>query len=168
MENDRKIPITQIITGLNVGGAEMMLLKVLRSVDLEHYPSRVISLTDSGVIGSQIESLGIPVTAMGMKPGRFSYSDIQKLSQKIKEQNPAVIQTWMYHADFIGGWAAKMAGVKGIAWNIRNSTLDVRKSKASTLAIVGLCALLSHSIPRRIVVCTKSASKVHQKIGYSF
>jgi len=167
MENDRKIPITHIITGLNVGGAEMMLLKLLRAVDLEHYPSRVISLTDTGVIGSQIESLGIPVAAMGMKPGRFSNFDIKKLSREIKEQNPAVIQTWMYHADFIGGWAAKSAGVKGIAWNIRNSTLDVRKSKASTLAIVGVCALLSQFIPRRIVVCSHSASKVHQKIGYS-
>jgi len=39
MENDRKIPITHIITGLNVGGAEMMLLKLLRAVDLEQYPS---------------------------------------------------------------------------------------------------------------------------------
>jgi glycosyltransferase involved in cell wall biosynthesis len=167
MKNDRQIQITHIITGLNVGGAEMMLLKLLRAVDLEQYPSGVISLTDSGVIGAQIEALGIPVVSMGMKPGRFRYSDIQKISQKIEEQNPAVVQTWMYHADFIGGWAAKRAGVKGIAWNIRNSTLDAQKSKASTLAIVGMCALLSHSIPRRIVVCSHSASKVHQKIGYS-
>jgi glycosyltransferase involved in cell wall biosynthesis len=167
MEDNRQIHITHIITGLNVGGAEMMLLKLLWAVDLEKYPSRVISLTDNGVLGTRIESLGIPVTAMGMKPGRFSYRDIKQLSQEIKEQNPDVIQTWMYHADFIGGWAAKRAGVKGIAWNIRNSTLDVRKSKASTLAIVGMCALLSHYVPRRIVVCSQSASRVHQKIGYS-
>ncbi len=72
----------------------------------------------------------------------------------------------MYPADLLGGWAAKRQG-QGNAWNIRNSTLDWKKSKASTLATVGTCALLSHFIPGRIAVCSQAASLIHQKIGYA-
>ncbi|OHY34137.1 hypothetical protein [Cylindrospermopsis raciborskii] len=53
------IRIAFIITGLNTGGAEMMLLKLLERLSPEFVP-KVISLTDIGVIGQSIQSLGIP------------------------------------------------------------------------------------------------------------
>lgn len=159
--------VTHIITGLNTGGAEMMLYKLLKAADIHRFPSRVISMTDIGEIGSQIMALGIHVSTMGMESGKLSYSSIKHLTQEIKNNSPKVVQTWMYHADLLGGWAAKNAGVNSIAWNIRNSTLDWRKSKATTLATVGFCAFLSYFIPKRIFVCSQAALLVHQKIGYA-
>jgi glycosyltransferase involved in cell wall biosynthesis len=167
MDSGRTLPVTHIITGLGTGGAEMMLYKLLKTLDLQKYPSKVISLTGIGDIGSLIKGLGVPVSVMGLKPGGFSKSDIDSLVLEIKKEMPAVVQTWMYHSDLLGGLAANRAGVKSIAWNIRNSTLDWRKSKPTTLITVGLCALLSHFIPQRIAVCSQAASLVHQRIGYS-
>jgi hypothetical protein len=34
------------------------------------------------------------------------------LVKLIRKINPDIIQTWMYHSDFIGGLAAKIAGTK--------------------------------------------------------
>jgi glycosyltransferase involved in cell wall biosynthesis len=167
MNNNPIIPITHIITDLDTGGAEIMLSKLLKTVDCQRFPSRVISLTTTGSIGQQIEALGISVSAMGMKPGQISLSDITHLTEEIIKQDPAIVQTWMYHADLLGGLAAKRAGIRQIAWNIRNSTLDWKKSKTSTMFIVAICALLSHSIPKKIVICSQAAAKVHRKAGYN-
>lgn len=167
MKTPSIFPITHIITGLDTGGAEIMLSKMLKSVDRQKFPSYVISLTTVGSIGRQIESLGIPVMALGMKPGRIGFSDITHLTEEIKKQHPAIVQTWMYHADLLGGLAARRAGIKQVAWNIRNSTLNWRKSKASTLFTVATCALLSHFIPRKIVVCSQAAAAIHRKTGYN-
>jgi glycosyltransferase involved in cell wall biosynthesis len=167
MSNDRIIPITHIITDLNVGGAEIMLLKLLRSVDQEQFPSRVISLTDIGPIGRQMKALFVKVTALGMQPGRMAPADINHLGRVLKEEPVQVVQTWMYHSDLLGGLAARNAGIHGIAWNIRNSTLDLKKSKVSTLITVGACSLLSYFIPRKIAVCSQVAAQVHRKAGYA-
>ncbi|GAP19946.1 glycosyltransferase family 4 protein [Leptolinea tardivitalis] len=167
MSYDNRFPVTHVITGLGVGGAEMMLYKLLSVIDRKKYPPHVISLTDVGEIGKRISSLGISVKSLGMKPGRFGFSDVERLVNLVRDQKPAVVQTWMYHADLMGGWAAKKAGSHNIAWNIRNSTLDRKTSKASTMLIVRLCALLSHSIPERIIVCSQAAADIHQKIGYN-
>jgi glycosyltransferase involved in cell wall biosynthesis len=167
MNKERIIPITHIITDLNVGGAEIMLQKLLRSVDLEHFPSRVISLTDIGPIGRQMEKSSVRVSALGMKPGKMTPADINHLGRIIKEEPVQVVQTWMYHSDLLGGLAARKAGIQGIAWNIRNSTLDLKKSKASTLLTVGACSLFSHFIPRRIIVCSEAAARIHRKVGYA-
>jgi len=166
-EKRNPLAVTHIITGLSTGGAEMMLYKLLMSVDKHRISSRVISLTEMGEIGPLIQEAGIPVTALGMKLGSINSTGINQLVLEINKSETAVVQTWMYHADLLGGWAAKKAGIQNIAWNIRNSTLDWRKSKFTTLATVGLCAILSHFIPKRIAVCSQVASKVHQNVGYA-
>jgi glycosyltransferase involved in cell wall biosynthesis len=166
-DSTNKIPVTHIITGLETGGAEMMLYKLLKAVDYQRFPSQVISLTGIGEIGRLIQGIGIPVSALDMKSGRFRLSETKILERQILDGKPVIVQTWMYHSDLLGGWAAKKVGVNKIAWNIRNSTLDWRKSKVSTLITVGLCAILSNFIPKRIAVCTQAAAQFHKKIGYS-
>ena len=71
----------------------------------------------------------------------------------------------MYHADFFGGVAAKIAGVKNIFWNIRNSNLD-KKTKFSTKLVLKINALLSRFVPRKIISCSENAIKIHITEGY--
>lgn len=167
MNTISSISVIHIITGLNVGGAEMMLFKLLEAIDRERYPSMVISLTDIGLIGKRMQDVGIPVIAINMQAGSLSFRGVQQLVNVLKNARPQVVQTWMYHADLLGGWAACMASVKKIAWNIRNSTLDWKRSKFSTQVTVKLCAVLSHKLPNRIIACSKAAADVHRRIGYA-
>ena len=159
--------IVFIITGLSTGGAEMMLLKVLERLDRQRFAPHVISLTMLGELAPRIAALGIPVEAVGMKPGLLSAAGLFRLVQMLKRLTPDVVHTWMYHADLLGGLAARLSGVSAIGWCIRNSNLDKDKTKLSTRAVVGLCASISKWVPSRILSCSEKARQVHVGCGYA-
>ena len=158
--------VVHIITGLGLGGAETMLHKVLSRTDRAAFTVEVISLSDIGPIGERIQQLGIPVSSAGFSTGRSAPAAIGRLVRMLRARRPDVVQTWMYHADLLGGIAARLAGVKAIAWNIRNSTLDAKTSKRSTIRIMQLCARLSARLPARIVTCSQTAKDLHVSQGY--
>ena len=159
--------ITHIITDLSTGGAEIMLLKLLSHIDRERFSSQVISLTGGGAIGERLEGLGVPVQTLGMRPGVPDPSAMLRLAGWLHTNPSALVQTWMYHADLVGGLAARLAGRAPVIWGIRNSNLDVIHSKRNTRWTVKVCALLSNIVPARIVSCSETARRIHIKLGYS-
>ncbi len=144
----------------------MTLLKLLVSLDRESFESVVVSLTDLGEIGKRIEEEGVPVIALNMRSGVPNPMGMIKLIREIKKYKPDVVQTWMYHADLLGGLAAKLSGVKNIVWNIRNSDLDPDKTRMHTRLTVKLCAFLSHWAPKKIISNSNKAIEIHQQAGY--
>ena len=158
--------LIMVITGLSTGGAEMMLFNVLQYIDRRRFSPHVISLTTKGEIGPRIETLGIPVEALGMRPGRFSPVKFLRLVLRFRELYPDVVQTWMYHADLLGGVAAHLVGIRAIAWSIRQSNLSPLHNKRSTLWTMKTCAVLSPRIPRKILCCARVAKDNHISAGY--
>ncbi|MFP5415180.1 MAG: glycosyltransferase [Gammaproteobacteria bacterium] len=145
----------------------MMLFKVLERLDRQRFAPHVISLTTRGELASRIAALGIPVDAVDLKPSLSGLSGFFRLVRLLKRLNPDVVHTWMYHADLLGGLAARLAGAKAVAWGIRNSNLDRDKTKFSTRAVVGLCASASKWLPSRILSCSERARQVHVERGYA-
>lgn len=159
--------ITHIITGLNTGGAEGMLYKLLSYTDLALYEIDVISLLDIGPVGKKIEDLGIPVRALGMRPNAPNPFALVRLAWWLRRNRPDLIQTWMYHADLFGGVAAKLGGVSTpVIWGIRTSNLDHKFSKKSTILTVKISAFLSRWIPQKIICCSEASKVVHINMGY--
>ena len=156
--------IFNIITGLNNGGAEAVLYRLC--VHDTNYKHTVISLMDEGKYGQLLKEAGVVVHCLNMPAGRVTLSGLYKLFKLIRKFKPNVVQTWMYHADLIGGVIARLAGIKKIFWNIRHTTLEKGKSKRSTIFIAKLCAMLSKRVPKGIVCCAKKAVEVHASIGY--
>ena len=159
--------ITHIITGLNIGGAETMLYRLLSSMDSKEFSFEVISLTDIGLIGKKIQKLGIPVRALGMRSGVPNPISLFRLAYWLRKSSPDIIQTWMYHADFMGGLAAKLSGISApVIWGIRQTKL-VPSMKRSTRFIARISAYLSYVIPKRIISCAKAAKSAHVALGYN-
>ncbi|ENW25304.1 hypothetical protein F925_00638 [Acinetobacter lwoffii NCTC 5866 = CIP 64.10 = NIPH 512] len=158
--------VLHIIIGLNVGGAELMLKRlVLHSQQKGEYQHEVISLTDLGVVGADLRKQGVPVYTLGMTSVFKLPIIFFKLKSIIKQINPDVVQTWMYHADFLGGLAAKQAGIDNIIWGIR--TTDVAQGASRlTVLLRSLCAKLSYRIPRKIVCAAHLSKDLHEKVGY--
>ena len=162
-----RVLVTHIITDLSTGGAEIMLLKLLSHIDRQRFDSRVISLTNSGPIGDRLEALDIPVQALRMRPGIPDPIAIFRLAGWLRSNPPALVQTWMYHADLVGGVAARLAGREPVIWGIRNSNLDVVHSRRSTRWTVRVCTFLSRWVPQRIVSCSETARRIHAGLGYA-
>lgn len=156
--------VLHIITGLGNGGAEGVLYRlVTNDRSNEHI---VVSLMDEGKYGPLLIKKGISVHCLNMSQGKPSIKSIAKLFKLIKSEKPDVVQTWMYHADLIGGVIAKSLGIKKVFWNIRHSTFDPSFTKSSTIKVAKLCAKLSRIVPSAIVSCSHVAVQPHVEMGY--
>jgi glycosyltransferase involved in cell wall biosynthesis len=155
-----------ITTSLTSGGAEIMLHKLLQHLDRRRYDPLVISLGSKGEVGPRIEALGIPVLSLNIKPGLPNPLKFLKLVSILKKFEPDLVQTWMYHADLLGGLAARLVGCQHVVWNLRNSNLDNKLTKRSTLMVFKACASLSAWLPERILSCSKRGVAVHTMGGY--
>ena len=161
----RKLRVMHVITGLGQGGAESVLLRLATYPEaaVEH---TVVSLTDEGIYGERLRAAGVAVHALGMKRGRVSLGGFLALRALIARTRPDAVQTWMYHADLIGGLAARLAGVRAIAWGIRNSGEHLERSSRSARLVLRACALLSGWVPRAIVCAAQKAAERHADKGY--
>ena len=164
---ERAIRVVHVITGLDVGGAEMMLCKLMRATNRSRIDPTVISLSSLGAIGSRIQEAGVEVRALQMRSSSALPGAMVRLTGWLRELRPDVVQTWMYHADLLGGVAARLAGCRRVVWGLRQSSVSVDLLGPRTHRLVRVCAALSGTIPSRIVACSETTRKAHAAFGYS-
>jgi glycosyltransferase involved in cell wall biosynthesis len=157
--------ILHIITGLNDGGAEAVLYRLICQDGAERH--HVVSLMDEGKYGPQLREAGARVTCLEMPSRLLTPRGLWRLWRQLQNDRPHVVQTWMYHGDLVGGVLARFAGVRRICWGIHNTTLEPGRSARSTIWIARLNARLSHWVPHAIVCCAKKSRDVHAALGYS-
>ena len=168
MKQSVPLPMKQvhIITSLDLGGAEIMLFRLLTHLDRKKFDPTVICLGHDGPIGEKIHSLNIPVFSLNIDPNRPNPLAWFKLLKILRLIHPSMIQTWMYHSDLFGGLAGFLIKVP-VIWAIHNSTTDPQHTRKRTLFIVRLCALLSRFIPIKVISCSEKARQIHVEVGYS-
>jgi len=159
--------VLYVITGLFRGGAELMLYRLLSRLDRTRFTPQVVSLLDHGPVSRKIQALGIPVRSLGMKRGIPNPAVVLRLAGWLRQDPPDMMQTWMYHADLVGGLAAQLVGNIPVAWGIRHSDLNSETSSSLTHLTVKTCAILSRWLPDRIVCCSEASRQVHTALGYA-
>jgi glycosyltransferase involved in cell wall biosynthesis len=160
--------VLHVITSLNTGGAELMLLKLVgEQMAQGRYRHRVISLQTMGTVGSRLQALGVEVEALGMTGSLGLVRGFAGLVRRIREIRPDVLQTWMYHADLVAGLAGRLAGCRRILWGVRVAEMfPAMGVSRSAMWSRRLCALLSRRVPSRIVYVAESARSAHESLGY--
>jgi len=161
------IKVAHIITGLAPDGAEKMLHRLVAGMDSNIFRNEVISLTDLGPMAKRLEASSASVRALGMRPGIPSPHHVLRLARWLRQSHPKVVQTWMYHADLIGGIAARLSGSSPVVWNIRHSELRKGIDKRHTFWTASACARLSRRVPDRIVCCSEASREFHARMGYA-
>ncbi|CAH0149956.1 Putative glycosyltransferase EpsF [Massilia sp. Bi118] len=157
--------ILHIISGLADGGAEAILFQLCRTDSGNQHS--VISLGGRGKYSELLENEGIGVEHLGMSGSRISLANIRALYDAVRNYRPDVVQTWMYHADLLGGVIARAAGRAPVCWGVHNSALVPGQSKRATILISKLNAILSHVLPAKVIYCAEKARNVHEELGYS-
>lgn len=159
-----KPTIFHIITDLHEGGAEGVLYRICEfDTSSTHV---VVSLSVGGKYALMLKGLGIEVIELQLNNPFLFISSFVKIFRLIRIYKPQVVQTWMYHSDFFGGVAARLAGARSVCWGIRHSNLTFGTVKAKTILIAKICALLSYFVPDQIISCSEQGMYSHIKFGY--
>ena len=114
--------ITFLITELDSGGAERALVQIAIGLSPDDWKRSVICLSDRGALAGTLEEAGIPVTCLGVHRTR-SLRDLWKatagLTHELRQQQPTVLQTFLWHANIVGRVAARRAKVSHVVSGIR-------------------------------------------------
>lgn len=153
-----------IISGLHDGGAEASLFQLCRGEP--RFAHRVVSMMGEGKYGPLLRRAGIPVHTLDMPRGRVTIAGLFKLYRVLCNEQIDVVQTWMYHADLMGGLMAHIASSAPVFWNIRHGDLRTGDVSRSAILSARACARLSRHIPRGIICCAGTAAESHAKLGY--
>ena len=165
MTSHKKTKILHVIGGLTLGGAQAVMTRLIENTlsDAEH---TVVSMLDEGVYGKPLRRKGVCVVTLNMQPDQITKIPVLAMRSILRSAQPDIVQTWMYHADLLGGVVARLSRCNRVIWGIRHSDLDPARSKARTRRIARLCAFLSRWIPSAIACCSNEAARVHQSLGY--
>src|SRR5262249_35602772 len=113
--------VLHIITGLESGGAEGMLARLVARTNRSRFNPVVVSMTDAGIIGPSVRAAGVPSETPGVGRGRVDPRGVSRLVGLLRRYRPAVVQTWLYHADLLGLVGRWLGQAPCLVWNIRCS-----------------------------------------------
>lgn len=156
--------VLHVISGLAVGGAEMALYRLITSSRGGEYTHAVVALTPDGGMGQRFREAGIDLTAFDFKTSPMSH--FFRLLRLMRRTRPDIVQTWLYHADMLGGLAARLAGNRNVIWGVRTTDLDVSASARATPLVRQACARLSRWVPQAIVCVAETSRQAHMVLGY--
>ena len=160
------IKVLHVITELNVGGAEVMLTKLLAAMGSGRFNHSVLSLQNKGPMGAQIEEMGIPVYELNLHRPFPIIRSVSRFRVILSQQRPDLIQGWMYH----GNLAASLfrflnVRKRPVIWNIRCSLNNLKQEKFLTQIAILVGSHLSRSAAGIIYNSHVSADQ-HAAIGY--
>lgn len=159
------IRVMHLITGLDLGGAETMLARLVVASDRDRFHLRVVSLTDIGPAGEMIAAHGIEVRSLGMRRSVPDPRGPARLVAMLRTSPVDVLQTWLYHADLVGTMASYFAPVPRLLWNVRCSNMDPRHYRWAAMRLPRLLASLSRR-PDVVLANSEAGRSFHEGIGY--
>jgi len=114
-----------LITGLDIGGAEIQLYHLVTRINHESFSPFVVSMLEPGPVGTMLSDVGIPVYSLGMRKGIKSFFShlrgAYRLYKIIQREKPDIIILYMYHAILLGRLIGRLAGVYSIIASFRVS-----------------------------------------------
>ena len=159
--------IVHIINSLKKGGAEGNLYRLCK-FHKKKYKDKVkiiiITLINNGFYESELKKIGISIYSLNFNEDNKSLDIIKKIlkfRKLIKNQSPDIIQSWMYHANFLTLFIQKKFYDK-LFWNIRHSELNLKISKKLTIFLSIICGIFSKLIPKKIIYCSERSINFHE------
>jgi glycosyltransferase involved in cell wall biosynthesis len=151
--------LLHLITGLETGGAERMLVQLAMRTDRQRFPTTVVSMTDAGKLGPVLAEAGVVVETLGMRRGVPNPGGFARLRKILRRERPLVLQTWLYHADLLGLAAWRFGGVPHLVWGVHCT------DSVGSVVVRRVLSWCSRS-PDAVVVVSNAGQRFHQELGY--
>lgn len=158
--------ILHCITGLHVGGAEMMLYRFLRALGPEASRHAVFSLMPPGKVSEAIAALDIDVIHAGVRKGSPTFSGLRTIRRTIADISPDIIHGWMYHGNFAAsiGNMLRRPGAH-VIWSVHHSLHDIAAEPPGTRLLIRISAPLSRTVAA-ISYCSRVSAKQHELFNF--
>ena len=102
--------IAHVVLSLEVGGAEVLVTRMVRSLRDAGVPVHVACLDTEGPLAATVRGDGIPVTGLGRRPGIVDAACIARLRRLLLAHTATVVHTHDLEAFVHGGLGAWFAG----------------------------------------------------------
>jgi glycosyltransferase involved in cell wall biosynthesis len=116
-------------------------------------------MTDKGTIGGHITAAGVPLVTLEMRRGAADPRGLWRLGRLLARRRPAILQTWLYHADLLGLVAHRLGWTPRLVWNIRCT---------EAVEAGGVRAVLARASrrPDVVIVNAQAGRRFHESLGY--
>jgi glycosyltransferase involved in cell wall biosynthesis len=127
----RKYKIAYVIDGLSMGGAERLMVPILKHLSRTDFDAYVCALQskDGNPMADEIRALGIPVDCLDIKHLR-DWNGLPRLLQYLKENDVDLVHTQLEFANILGNITARFLHLPSVCTIHVMPALDVKtKSK---------------------------------------
>jgi glycosyltransferase involved in cell wall biosynthesis len=109
--NTERVKVVHLITELSIGGSQMALLRLLEKLNGDLFSVSVVCwFNGQGVVAQRIRLLGIPVLDLGMGK-KYQWGAFIRLLRFLRELQPVILHSWMFHANIPGRILGRLAHV---------------------------------------------------------
>jgi glycosyltransferase involved in cell wall biosynthesis len=154
--------VLHVITGLNSGGAERMMVNVIGA--LPQHEHHVLCLTESKFYLKELQMMDCSVTFLG---SRNPIKIIHAIRSQFSRGNFEVLQSWMFHADFFSSLALASRSRHTVVWGVQAGELPSAQFGIVIRTLRRILAFSSAFMCHRVIVCSNNASQVLTRVGYS-
>ena len=158
--------IAHIITGLGGGGAEFMLARLCTAMAAAGHDLRVFSLTAGGPVAELLREQKIPLIELDLHSARDLPRGLLVLRGVLRDFAPDLVQTWLCHADLIGGLLARYSLAVPVVWGVHQADGDVRDMSLATRMVLRACAALAAQVPSRVICCAEAGRRARLASGF--
>jgi glycosyltransferase involved in cell wall biosynthesis len=158
--------VVYVVSDLSVGGAEMMLYKLLAETDRARFEPVVVSLMGGGALRERIEAIGVEVHTVGVRPELPTPLDLWRLARLTRRLRPDLLIGWMYHGCLAAQLASIFSSLRAtVLWSIHYSVSSLAEEKWLTALSIRACALLS-GLPGKIIFVSRDGQSKHRPLGF--
>lgn len=134
---------------LNYGGAEIGLLTTLKNIDRSRFDCTVLSIEKKGVLGHEIENLGLKVIYLDDNARLFNLRLLAKIVQVLDREKPHILHTSLFYANFFGRIAALLKRPSVIITEERSMYTEKKFYHV-------VCDRILSTFTDKIIVCSNS------------
>ena len=116
------MPLALVITELDYGGAEQALVNLATGLSRERFSPVVYSLQSrpkNDLLVRRLEEARIPVHFLDVHSHWQFFSAVSSLAELFRQQQPQVVQSFLFHANVVATMAARKANVSRVVTGIR-------------------------------------------------
>lgn len=158
--------VLHVITGLQVGGAEQVLVRLLEESDCLASAACVLCMgrADKGLV-QRLRAKNAELVILG-EAGRLALPRLLvSVARTAREYRPNIVQGWMYDGNLAAWWAARVIGAK-LFWNVRHSLHHWTRERRATRLIIRTGAWLSGRADQ-IIYNSDVARHQHSQHGFA-